>query len=471
MSDQIAAASQGIARLAEWAATVRAADVPETALRRAALIVVDDVAAMVAAGAEPELRPLRERLAASAGPAEATVFGDGALRAERSAAACANGTAANWCELDEGFRVVGCHGGLYAAPAALAEAEAAGLSTEATLRAIVVGYEVVTRFARAFRFPPRPRTVHPHSTFAALGAAAAVAAARGLKPGPYLAALTSASTLITVGPYTHAVKGALIENAWAGVGAWCGFRAVDWAEFGIGGLAESPYEVYAGCLRAESRPEELTRELGRAWQVDQGYHKLYACCGHTHSTVEATMAALARMPKGKSISNIERIEVETHNIALNLVNRRPETTLGARFSLPQIVAATAVFGHAGPEAFAHATLSDRGIARLRDRVEVRLFEPEMAPPNDRPARVHVTLDGGERLSGECLSARGGPDRPLATEEILAKAARLTAGVYPGYAAGAGRLVALERATLARPWREAVAELTAAPGARRRRAAP
>ena len=67
------------------------ADLPEDIQRRAALVLLDDFAAMVAARDEPELIGLRAGVARSAGPAEATVFDGGTRRLDRYAAALSNG--------------------------------------------------------------------------------------------------------------------------------------------------------------------------------------------------------------------------------------------------------------------------------------------------------------------------------------------------------------------------------------------
>src|SRR5256885_2487954 len=46
------------------------------------------------------------------------------------AVAAANGAAATWCELDEGYRLAPAHAGAYILPALLAEAEATGADTD-----------------------------------------------------------------------------------------------------------------------------------------------------------------------------------------------------------------------------------------------------------------------------------------------------------------------------------------------------
>ena len=447
--------ADGIMALSRWAAAVDFASLPEAVWRRAALVAADNLAAVVAARDEPELRPLHDQLLSTGGAAEATVFRGGRPRTDRYSAAVANGAAGNWCELDEGYRKVPCHGGLCVLPALWAEAEAAENTVREMLRALAVGYEAVTRFARAFPFPEP--MLHPHATLPAVGAAAGVAAMRRLGEGRFLDAITGASTMVAPGPFNHAVNGALVRNMWAGVGAWIGLRSVDWAGFGIRGAASSPYDVFVGGLGAEPRPDELTAGLGQSWGIVDGFHKIYACCQYAHAAVESVEELLARRPDVEAASDIERIVVETHWRGLALENRRPATSLAAKFSLPHIVASISHLRHAGAEAFSAASLRDPAIAALRERVELARYRPEPSP-EDRPARVTWLLRTGERLEAECRSARGGPDRPFAPSEILEKMRGITAPVYPRMAEICQALVALDDALLDTTWTDAVARM-------------
>ncbi|MGH6887216.1 MAG: hypothetical protein ACREGK_14205, partial [Geminicoccales bacterium] len=289
------------------------------------------------------------------------------------------------------------------------------------------------------------------ATSATPAPAAAAAAARRVSAERFRDALTSASTMVAPGPYNHAVQGGLVRNVWPAAGAWCGMRAVDWAGFGIAGLPESPYDVFVGALGATVEPEALTAGLGREWGIESGYHKIHACCQYSHSAVEATLELRPRLSDGWSPGDVERIRIETHWRGLTLDNRAPATTLAARFSMPHIAAVTGLYGHAGAEAFAASTLSDATVAALRARVELAPFEPELPWPNDRPARVTWRLADGTEVQTECLSARGGPDRPFTPEEIARKIAGITAPAYPAMPAVIDRLLALDPATLAERW--------------------
>ena len=453
------ASAQGVRDLVHWAAHVDAAAIPDATRRRSYLILCDDIAAIIAARDEPEIIALQDRMIASGGAREATLFRGGRDMTDRYSAAVANAAACDWCELDEGYRKATCHAGLYTVPALIAEAEAQGASVDEMLRALTIGYEIVARFARGFHF--KTPVLHPHASLAAIGAAAAIAALRRVKEAEFLAGVTAAATMVAPGPFNHAINGALVRNVWPAAGAWCGMRAVDWAACGIGGLAQSPHHVFVDALGAEPRPSEFTSGLGTQWAVGDGYHKLHACCQYAHSAVEATLDLLGRAARPPAPDAIARITVETHRLGMTLDNRMPATSLAAKFSMAHIVAATCVLGHAGAEAFAGSTLSDAMIGGVRARVAMSPFAPEQAWPLDRPARVTLELKDGSRLSGECLSARGGPDRPFSTEEILAKIAKITAPVYPAMAGIAQRLIALDPATTRLIWRDLVGEMTAA----------
>ena len=140
----------GLTALAEWSAGLAWANIPDAIRRRAAVVLADDLAAIVAARGEPELMALHDGMARSSGTPEATVFNARGQRLDRYSAATANGSAADWCELDEGYRRVICHAGLYCVPALLAEAEATGASAEDMLRALAIGYETAGRALSSF---------------------------------------------------------------------------------------------------------------------------------------------------------------------------------------------------------------------------------------------------------------------------------------------------------------------------------
>ena len=204
-------AARQLNTLVEWTVQAARGPLPEPVRRRAALILADDIGAMVVGSSEPQVQRTRERFIRSASNrSEATVFAQGATVTDRAAAACANGMAIAWCELDEGFRLASCHGGAYTIPALLAEAEARGLDTDQVVRFVALAYEFTTRIALAYPFPGF--YVHPHAAFATIGGAIAVSLARGHDEATMRAAVTGAASMSFAGPFDTAVEGSLVRN-------------------------------------------------------------------------------------------------------------------------------------------------------------------------------------------------------------------------------------------------------------------
>jgi|KBSSwiStaDraftv2_1062776.scaffolds.fasta_scaffold07300_2 2-methylcitrate dehydratase PrpD len=423
-----AAIAAGLTALCEWAVNAVKAPIPPAIYRRAAMVISDDIAAIVAASTEPQVQDAQTLVLKGGGQQEASVFGPKRARGTREQAAAANGVAITWAELDEGYRPLPCHAGAYIVPALLAEAEAEDASVDEVVATVAVAYEVTTRIAQTFPFPRL--TGHPHGVFNAIGAGAALALLRGYDARTLYGVLTSAATMVAVGPFNHAIEGALVRNIWTSIGATAGFRAADFAPLGITGLDGALYDVYADCLGCDVRTEQLTQGLGGAvWQIESGYHKMHACCQYMHAAVEASIELAKRLPANGG-KKLQGIEVETHARGLALSVREPDTVLAAKFSMPHTLAAVAALGSAGPKSFEYSTLKQPEISELRSKVSL-VPHAEVGPfPNDRPARVHWTFDDGTKWSAECINARGGADQPFSEGELFTKFQDLTVGVYP-----------------------------------------
>lgn len=430
--------------------------IPDEVLRRAALVLFDDLAAIVSARGDPVLSGLTDRVLADGGKPLCTVFRGDGTRTDRYSAALANGAAAPWSELDGGSRRVPCHAGTYSIPALLAQAEAERLSMRETLRCLVVAYEVVTRIALAFAQPSLD--LHPHALFTAIGAAAATSAARHLDATRFFDALTLASTLISPGPFDHAVRGSLARNLWVGTGSWAGMRAADWAGCGIAGLPEGPRQIFAGFFGTECIPERLTDDLGSDWQIMHGFQKIYPCCQYAHSTIEAIESVLRELPPNLEPRDCEEIFIEIHRNGRLLDERRPPTILSARFSIPHIAAVAVIHGRVDTESLDVASLEDEAIGAMRSRVVMAPYAPERAPPNDRAARVTLVFPGGHRFRAECLCARGSPKMPFEIETIRRKVNGICRDAYPGMLSAMDRLVALDPQLLDSTWDALVVQI-------------
>ena len=242
-------------------------------------------------------------------------------------------------------------------------------------------------------------------------------------------------------------------------GNCCPQYAADLAPLGLGGIAESTYDVFVGCFGTRADPPALTAQLGERWAIASGYHKLFACCQYAHSAIEASLVLGERLTgSGRTPDDIAEITVETHPRGLTLTETDPPTVLSAKFSMPHALAAVAARGTGGQSAFARDTLDDPAIARLRHAVRLQPYEPIAPWPNDRPGRVTWRLSNGESWSEAVTSARGGSDQPFSTSELLGKIDELTRDVFPAMPGVLRGLIADPQALAATPWRDVVAQM-------------
>jgi 2-methylcitrate dehydratase PrpD len=422
---------QALAGLCDWAARLRFEAIPPRVLSQAVLILGDNIAAMLSACDEPELKAYHEQLIARRGAREATLFRPGAPRVSLADAAVGNGLASTWNELDDGYTRTAVHPGALSQPLILAAAEATGASLADALRATVGAYEIGTRFARTW--PGTLPRLHPHGVYDAVCAAAGLALLRGMDGAGLARALSAAATLVSPGPYSHPIEGALVRNAWPAAGAWLGIFACDMAALGIAGTPGGAYDVYTVGFGAAAKPAELTAGLGSEWTICDGYHKLYGACHHSHAAMEAIEAILVEHPELRGGERVESVLVEGSAMAMNFSNPAPATTLGAKFSIPHAVAATLAHGAAAAGNFLDPSLRDGAIASLRARVTLQQL-PQVKPwPLDRPARVTLNLQDGKSLTATVEAAAGSPARPFGADQVLEKIRSLSARDAPGLA--------------------------------------
>src|SRR5205823_5135390 len=135
----------------------------------AKLVLLDTLGVILAGAERPEIRQLRDRLAATAGTGT-MVFARGWPKHDPRTAALLNGIAGRSIELCEGLRFVSGQAAMQILPGALAVGEHLGSSGRELLAAFVLGYEVAGRVAGGFT--PRP-LAHQNGQVSLLAAAAA----------------------------------------------------------------------------------------------------------------------------------------------------------------------------------------------------------------------------------------------------------------------------------------------------------
>ncbi len=380
--------------------------------------LLDTLGVIVAGAATSELQALRQAWMLPPGPAR--VLGPG-LSTCVEAAAYLNGVAAVCLELDAGNKYARGHPAAHVLPAALAIAQEQRVSGPDLAAALLVGHEVASRFGRATRLRPE---VHPHGNWGIAGAAAACARLLRLDAERTAAAIDAATASVTASPWRAATAGDLVRNAWMGAAAVAGIAAARLAAAGLArvtGLAATTL----GAILGSFEPSELTAELGSRFDLGNAYFKRHAACAYTHPSADALLDLLAAHP-GIRPADVETVQVETYPIAATLNGTSAETRLAAMFSIPYVVAAVLVLGHARPDAFDDRRRADAEIRRLARATHVVATE-EFARrlPHARGARVTLLLRDGTRLARAVPNPVGDAAyHPFGPAEVRAKVATL-----------------------------------------------
>ena len=376
--------------------------------------LLDTLGVSVAGSRTPELRALVAAWEPPPGPA--AIFGAG-VRTVPETAAYLNGVSAVTLELDEGNKYARGHPASHVFPAALAVAQARGATGRELAAALLAGYEVASRFGRATRLRPG---VHPHGNWGTAGAAAAVARLMGLDAPAVADALDVACATVLATPFEAALAGSAARNGWVGTSNVSGIAAARMAAAGIAGNAGLA-AVTLGDILGELDPEELTRGLGERFDIERGYFKRHASCSYTHPPADAVLEILRENPR-LDPARVRQITVETHGLAAPLNRTDCPTRLAAMFSIPYVVSVALVTGGCGPEAFGDARRADPAVRRLMRVTRVAAAEEiDRRLPEERAARVKITLDDGTSLAAEVPNPVGdAAHHPFGLREIRQK---------------------------------------------------
>src|SRR5438132_722604 len=262
---------QQIEQLAQFVATTRCEDIPEPVRQHAKLTLLDTLGVILAGGERPEMRQLRERLAATAGTG-ATVYARGWPITDPRTAGLLNGIAGRSIELCEGLRLVSGQAAMQVLPGVLAVGEQAGSSGHEILAAFVLGYDIAGRLASGFT--PRP-LAHQNGQVSLLAAAAAGARLHGLDAAGISRAMRIATTLLLTPSYTDAVAGASALNVAGGMSGFAAAFAPELARAGFEAQEDAVEQALGDLVGGGFTPERVLDDLGSVWHISRNYFRLY----------------------------------------------------------------------------------------------------------------------------------------------------------------------------------------------------
>jgi len=326
-------------------------------------------------------------------------------------AALAGGMTIDSFDSHDGHVLTKGHAGVAVLPGLLALLDTAPqpMTGAEFLTTLVIGYEVAIRagIAQHATCPD----YHTSGAWNALGVTAIAARHWGLDLERFRHALGIAEYHGPRSQMMRCIDFPTMVKDGSGWGAMCGLSAAYLAADGFTG---------APALVIESDAvEHLWADLGTRWRILEMYFKPYPICRWAQPAVEAALTL--RRSHAIDPASIEKVEIETFHEAVRLDQHRPDSTEAAQYSLPFPVAAAIVRGKLSPTDISGASLTDRDILAMSDRI--RLIEaPDLNArfPAERYARARFKLADGRELMSETLPARGDAERPLSDADIAAK---------------------------------------------------
>ena len=423
--------------LASFTVDLDPAAVPSEVRERAGLAVADALTIGIAGRAVEETRLIEDglgELGMSAGTDTSVTVTDGTRRPVFAAAAV-NGTAAFALNLgDTSLRTI-CHCGPVVVPAALASAEARGATVEELLVAVVAGYEVMERVARALGEDGAGlflRGFHPTGTAGVYGAAACAGKLAGLDADRLAVGFGICGSLM-IGSRQAAHTDGATSSLWlhAGLAAGLGTFAATLAAAGL----DAPRDILEGAegvLRAyggtDAGAEIATSGLGNEWLLLEMATKLHCCSQTLAPVVDAALAIRARV--GERAERAREVVVALPALQLRVSEARggrPVSFVDAQSSAAFIVAQALLHGRVSPTELAPAELVNERTGRLAERVRVETGE---FPVPSWPARVELALADGERVSETVLHPHGSAELPATAEDIRDKLCELVPELGP-----------------------------------------
>ncbi len=398
---------------AEFGAALRP---PPEAVDAARHCVLDWFGAVIAGAEYPPATLLRRALPGGSG---SRLIPDG-TGADARTAALINGTASHIVEVDDIYRSGLYHPGVVTIPAALALAEAEHAGGSQFLTAVVAGYEVSNRIARAIN-PAHYTYWHTTATVGHFGAAMAGSVALGLDRMQTGHALATATTF-AAGLRQAFTSDAMAKPLHAGRAAEGGVLAALAAREGVTGvpdMLDGP-RGFGAAMSEDVDWDAALVTLGTEWTITETTPKAHACCGHNFAPLDA-IRHLMRSHDLK-VQDIERIKIATYRAALEICgNANPSTPAEARFSLAWCAAAMVLRGSVTPDAVTPAALSDPATRALAAKVQLTFdAEAEDRFPGARSATVSLQLSNGPDVIHHRPTRRGDPDDPLTPSEIAEK---------------------------------------------------
>jgi 2-methylcitrate dehydratase PrpD len=421
-----AAATLPARRIADFAAGLRHADIPDAVRARARIQILDGIGVGLASSAYPFAAKAMAGICALGGPGEGSVIG----RAERLPlrdAALANGILIHGLDFDDTHLTSIIHATAACLPVALSLGEAIDAGGEDMLAAYVAGMEVAIRIGAAVKGGFHHAGYHATGVVSHFSSAVVAGRLLGLGAEQILAAQGIASST-AAGIQVFLEDGAWTKRFHPGWGAVAGITAARLAEHGFVG-PRRPYEgkfgLFDSHLQAHAGEADIAAlydALGARWDLLDTAIKPYPVCHFIHGAADSAIALRDEIGDPEAIESLRILlpEATLKIVAEPLADKlRPQNEYAAKFSAPFVVATCLRLGHFGLAELQPAALADEATLALAARMHC-VADPDSAFPTFFSGGIEVVMKDGRRLRRHERVNSGAGDRQLDVDGASAK---------------------------------------------------
>jgi aconitate decarboxylase len=420
--------------IAQFVSQLRYESIPNEVIQRIKLLILDSLGCALYGSALEWSRILRAALAGVDTTKACRVWGTNELLSAPHAA-LVNGTLIQSFELDDVHRQGVLHVGAVTLPPLLAITEIRpGLSGRDFLQSAVAGYEIGPRVGKCMGPQHIGQGWHSGATVGVFSAVSGAAAALRLSAEQTVHALGIAGTQSS--GLMAAQYGAMVKRMHAGRAAQSGLYGALLAQAGFTGIVdvfESPYGGFCSTFSRSSdrfNLDELSWELGRAWETMRISLKFYSCVGSNHTTLDAIRAMQDKTPFGAD--DIASIVVHGSQVTVEHVGwpYQPQGLVSAQLNLPFCVATLLLEGDVFVDQFTDEIVDDKRRIELSKKVSV-VHDPSITARGSNyrhMVRVELRLNNDVKLEQTVEAPRGSEHSFASEADIVQKFRKLATHV-------------------------------------------
>ena len=396
--------------------------------------MIDSLGLCLAAKSEDLDKGVTELMQEWGGKPSSNIFGTN-LKMPAASAALVNGTLAHSLDFDDTHLPSVLHPSASVIPGTIAQAQAVNASGEEVILAAALGLELCVRIGMGGYLKSDGNIFfnkgwHATSICGAIAVAGLSAKLLKLDKKGISDAMSIAASMSS-GIIEANRSGGSVKRLHCGWAAHSGIIAASLAQGGFTGpptVFEGRFGFYNAFLDGQYDERAVTHDLGEKWLTEDIFYKPYPANHYTHAGIDAALAL--KKEHEINVDEIDTIQLYCPEDVLRTIAEpradkiKPESGYHAKFSGPFTVA-TALLGGGGLgvsfDDFTDIKASDERILNLAAKVQTFSDkECDEIFPYQFPAKLHIILNDGRKLTKDILVNRGGPSNPLSNDELQLK---------------------------------------------------